>query len=78
MEKNTKEKGKMMMGTGYTISKNGRKLKERCKCKLGKNNSKLQCTRFSEENRAQLFKDFWKMSDGEKDLCKNVNYPRRN
>lgn len=50
----------------YTIPKNERKIKERCKCKLGKNNSKLQCTKFSEENRAKLFKDFWKMSDGEK------------
>lgn len=77
-----REKGKKYYGRKkvdghwkYNVPKPEKQIKERCHCKYsekGNERSLLQCYKFTEENRKQVFTKFWEMKSGEKKVYINM------
>lgn len=50
----------------YTVPREGRTLKPRCHCKLSGKQSRINCQTFTDEDRLNIFTNFWKSSWNEK------------
>ncbi|CAG9787394.1 unnamed protein product [Diatraea saccharalis] len=52
----------------YNISKKESNVKPRCNCKLSNKTTKLECAKLTEEERTDIFEEFWRMSWKEKKI----------